>query len=179
MSAAQGQFLTFTPPTAAWGERRIYKPANPAAGKEFTFTTSQSMHWGLVSFTIRLKTSAQAAKRVPGLEVQDGDGNTLMVFPATQEVPEGVTKRVTFAPGPSADSTIAGAPAAVGIPRLLLLPGYTIATSTTALQTEDEYLGPVLWVEEFEQVQFHPRQEMDAAVRALQYAERMIDGTGR
>lgn len=165
--ASQGTLLTPNPVHRVWGQRRIYKPAPPIAGVEVTFTTSQSMLWRLISFTVLLKSSAQAAKRVPALQVSDGDGNPLIVVGGQAEVAESLSRRVTFAPEVVQNTTIAAGPVTIGIPWLLLLPGYTVSTVTAGIQTEDEYLKPTLWVEEFEQVQTHPVAELAAEVSAI------------
>ncbi len=128
-----------------------------------------------MSLTVLLKASAQAAKRVPALEVRDGDGGPLMVIAGSQELAEGVTRRVTFAPGVSTNSTVAAASDTVGIPELLLLPGYSIATLTAGVQTEDQYEKPVLWVEEFESAPDHPLADLVELVHKVIRAERAVE----
>lgn len=169
-----GTLLTPNPVHRVWGQRRIYKPVAPAAGKEVPFTLGQSMLWRVIAFTVSLKTSAQAAKRIPALQVSDGDENPLMVIGGQSEVAEGLTKRVTFAPEVAQNTSIAAGPVTIGIPWLLLLPGYSITTITAGIQTEDEYLKPTLWVEEFEQVQHHPLAELAAEVSMILTAKEAL-----
>lgn len=170
----QGTFLSPNSVHRVWGQRRIYKPANPAAGAEIQFTVSQSMLWRVISFTALLKASAQAAKRVPGLQVSDGDGNPLMVIGSNQEQAESTTRRVTFAPEVATDTIVAADPLTVGIPWLLLLPGYSVQTLTAGIQTEDQYEKPTLWIEEVEQVQFHPVAELAAQVAEILQLEKAV-----
>lgn len=137
------------------------------------------MLWRIIAFTVSLKASAQAAKRLPALQVSDGDGNPLMVVGATEEVAESTERRLTFAPEIATDTSLAPGPVTVGIPWLLLLPGYSVQTLTNAIQTEDEYLKPTLWIEEFEQEQFHPVAELAAEVaEILQLREAVNSATG-
>jgi hypothetical protein len=175
VNADQGTLLTPNPLARAWGRRRIVQIAKPAAGKDFTFTTSESMLWGIVSLTTKLVTSAQVAKRVPALEIKDGDGNPLMVIAGSQELAESSTRRITFAQGVASNSTLAGAGDTIGLPRMLLLPGYSVATVTTGVQTEDQYESTFLWIEEFEQEQRHPLAEIVAEVHQILLLERAAE----
>ena len=164
---ALGILLTPNPVHRVWGQRRILKLPNPAEGKDFTITRSESMLWRVISLTATLVTGAEAGNRVPGLQVSDGDGNALMVVGGTQEQATGLTRRVTFAPEVSTDTTIAAGPNTINIPWLLLLPGYSISTLTNGLLAKDQWTGVTLWVEEFEQEQHHPLAALAAEVSEI------------
>jgi hypothetical protein len=171
---AQGQFLSPSRLDPAWGLRRLRKVPNPAAGKEVAFTALGSQLLRVVSLFVVLKASAQAAKRIPALEVQDGDGATVMVITGSEELAEGTTRKITFAPGVATNSPGATGPVSVGIPQLLLEPGFSVSTLTAGVQTEDQYEGAVLWVEEFEAEPSHPRAEMVKLIHEVIKAERAV-----
>jgi hypothetical protein len=154
--------------------RRLRKIPNPAAGGEVAFTALGSQLLRVVSLFVVLKASAQAGKRIPALEVKDGDGATVMIVTGSEEIAESTTRKLTFSPGIATNSPGATGPVSVGIPELLLEPGFSISTATTAVQTEDQYEGAVLWVEEFEADPTHPRAEMVRLIHHVIEAERAV-----
>lgn len=175
MSAlAQGQFLSPSRLDPAWGLRRLRHLPNPAAGGEVAFTALGSQLLRVVSLFVVLKTSAQVPKRIPALEVKDGDNGTVMVITGSEEIAAAATRKVTFAPGVATNSPGAAGPVSVGIPQLLLEPGWSISTLTTEVQTEDQYESAVLWVEEFEANPDHPVSDMARLVHEVIRAERAI-----
>lgn len=159
-SLERGRFLSPNALRWAWGQRIIRKFPAPAEGAEFSFTCLGSQLTRIISLTAQLTTAAEATSRVPQLAVKDGDENTLMLLPGSNEIAESLTRRVTFAVEAAQNAAAGASSLVVAIPELLLLPGYSIATITASIKTKDKW-GPFnLWVEEFEESPDHPLAEL-------------------
>jgi hypothetical protein len=125
---------------------RTIQITKPAAGAEFTQTVPGQSTWALVAICAQLVTSATVASRVPSLTFTDGT-NTVAQVPVGANVTASLTTRVTWmADGASTSASLLGTSLIVNTPKLILSPGWTVASSTAAIDTADQYQNIVLTV---------------------------------
>lgn len=123
--------------------RQIIVGAAPAAGADWSVTVPAGELWELRSVFAQLVTSAAVATRGARLVVNDGTAAFLTLpAPATQAA--SLTGTYTWAPhGPQ----LALAQANIGfVPELSLMPGWSIASSTAAIDAGDQWTAPRLYV---------------------------------
>lgn len=130
------------------------KPANPAAGADFTFTIPPGQKWRVRGVRWTFVTSAAIATRIPHLELQIG-GDILLRIGALSQAAS-LSGNFYFAPiGSTVDdaTTITGA-RVQPIPLDLLLPsGSTILSTTTAIQAADQISAIVIYREIYQDEQ--------------------------
>lgn len=132
---------------------RLLRPqtiANPGAGVELAIVAPGDATWELVSLRLTFAASAVVANRHPALVLADPDGKEyLRVDPQLVVAANGVIN-VNFAAGlgyvQAADPTLFGLP---GDP-FRILPGWSLKTSTAALDVGDAYTNVRLIVREWE-----------------------------
>lgn len=126
---------------------RPIKIAQPSAGAEFTFTVPGEQALRVISVTGQLVTSAVAANRAAALVIGSPDGTVITV-----EQPAVVTASLTtlfcWADGVSGDAaSLVNGRLTAGIGEYVLPAGYTISSSTGALDAGDQWQNVLVWAE--------------------------------
>lgn len=125
----------------------IYTLANPAAGAEITLTVPAGKVWRVISMSCILTTNATVANRSPAFTFDDGT-NTVYKISASQV--EAASSGVFYLiQGENFQAYSNAGFIQMPVLRTLLGPGYRIRSSTTAIQTGDQYSAIVLLVEEW------------------------------
>lgn len=120
---------------------------NPAAGAEHLFTVPGDYMLRLLAVRLQLTTDITVANRAPSILLDDGNS----VFyehetPVTQGASE--TRSYTWAAGLGyASAGIIENAIVIGIPELVLLPGWRIRTATAGLVPGDDYAASAALVE--------------------------------
>jgi hypothetical protein len=121
----------------------------------------------VMSAIVTFTASAQAATRRPGIATFDGDGNKLTKVQPNNAVTASKVSLVSAVLGAFGIESENNGPLIMGLPAILLLPGYSIGSDTFNLQTEDQYGAVILQVEEFEQEPHHPIAALAAEVAEI------------
>jgi len=128
---------------------RQVKPADPAAGANWSQLQNNNVTWRLLSVTFTLVTSAAAANRVPLLRVRDGAGD-LVWAGAPLAVQVASLTRTYIASAIGADMGSAATLRSIPLPPdLLVRQGHTLDVNTVALDALDQYSAVVISVEVF------------------------------
>lgn len=136
---------------AGWGLspeewlRVVRAGSDPAANTEFSVAVPGSEVWEVISLTATLVTDANAANRRVRLIVDDGT-TTVAELVASADHTAGLTVQYTFARGVSDGGAVAVGALQVGLPPLILLPGYRLRSSTLNIQATDNWGAPALLV---------------------------------
>lgn len=134
--------------TRGGGSHLSVLTADPAAGAELTHTVPAGKYWRLISCRYTLTTNAVAGTRASQLVIADDAGNTLIQLPSAGTQPISVTygynwAAVGWAVGQQANQML------MGIPDLVLAPGYVIKTVTASKDAGDDYSAARLLVVEY------------------------------
>lgn len=121
--------------------------ADPAAGAEISFTVSGRSALRVHAITAVLTTSATAANRVPHFIVSNGETTLYEVCGADAHT-AGLAVRYSLIPHGAVVSEIAALSVVLPLPELYLLPGWTLTTSTDAIEADDNWGAPALYVTE-------------------------------
>lgn len=133
---------------ASWGQRRDQAVPNPAAGADWTFRFTAGAWYRVLLATWTLTTSAQVANRSPSLQLLDGDG--LVRFQSVDPLALVASKAAIVSAGVGMPTTSGGSglAATIGMPDILIPAGWSLASTTAAIQTEDQASAIRLLVEE-------------------------------
>lgn len=115
--------------------RTVQVPA-PAAGADWSLAVPAGSVYGLISVQASLTTSATVADRAPRLQLTDGDAIYLDLPPQAVQAAS-LTGRFAWVQGMSTYGSAGGQ--VVGMPALLLQPGWTLGTSTDNIDTTDQW----------------------------------------
>jgi len=130
------------------GYLRTVTGTDPAAGSEISETVPTNARWRLLAIRFELVTSTTVATRRVNLVIDDGSDTIFeRESPATQAAD--LTRRYNFAAVGYAETAFTSDDVVLGIPALILPQGYRVRTSTTNLQSGDNYGAPILMVEEW------------------------------
>lgn len=135
-------------PTDGRGLLRMISIGNPPAGAEFSTAVPAGRQWILRAVRMQLQTAVAVANRDPSLFVDDGAGNIM----AQSVDPTVIAASLTVALSWGAGFAVQAGTVVHSLPWLFecrLLPGWTIQTSTNAIQGADQYSLIRLMVEEF------------------------------
>jgi hypothetical protein len=127
---------------------RVVQVPTPAVGTDWSVAAPGQGLWRLLAFRYVFTTDANVANRLPSLIVDDGTSALLQVSaPAVQAA--GIAQSYSGFPG-SGGAALAGAPWLVPCPSdgILLLPGFRLRSSTTAIQVGDQFSAIALYIEE-------------------------------
>lgn len=125
--------------------RRVVLGTAPAAAADWSITVPMGKLWHVTSIVASLTTSVTAATRSVGLLVSDGHDNFVSAGPAGTQIAS-LTDTYNWFEG--AGGFGFGNWITQPIPHLTIPAGYTISSSTTAIQAGDQWTKPVLWVVE-------------------------------
>jgi len=123
--------------------RRVIAGPAPAAGADWSVTVPAGKVWRLVSVQATLTTAVAVANRSPRLIVGDGDATFLTIPPVAVQAASlaGVFDWLEHG------SAYTTAPDQVlSLPALVLEAGWTVGTSTTAIQAADQWSAQQLLV---------------------------------
>lgn len=133
------------------GILKVITGTNPAAGNEISHTVPSGKRWRLLAARFALVTDATVASRFVAFKITDGT-NTLFEGYATAAVSQTASLTYNYSASPILDgSGSSGTKRVIPIPMILLGSGYTAGTSTTAIQSGDNYGAPVFLVEEYDE----------------------------
>lgn len=130
------------------GQTRDRLLANPAAGADASLTLPSGYQYRVLLASWTFTASAQVATRKPGLVLRDGDGNLRFEVLTTLGVEAGKKVFVSGAEGQSTQGFSANEWGGFPTPELLIPAGWSIATLTAGIQTEDLVTGVRLLLEE-------------------------------
>lgn len=123
--------------------------ANPAAGAEITHTIPTNEVWKIIAMRFSLVNDGTAANRITKIRITDGtnilgDWEPVEVTVANDNTP------FTVSSAGSSYNISGAAHTHILIPNNIILPaGYTIGTSTVALQAGDNYSAAQIFFERF------------------------------
>ncbi|MCH8991464.1 MAG: hypothetical protein IIA44_06910 [Acidobacteria bacterium] len=120
---------------------------DPVAGAEISVTVPGRAIWQIHAITAILVTSVDVADRRPLFRVTDGQ-RTIYEVASPAAHTASLSVRYSLTAGIAGDAQIASLAVVLPIPPLVLLPGWTIATSTVAIESADNWGAPVLYVTE-------------------------------
>ncbi len=122
---------------------------NPAAGSEISETVTSGEVWRLISMTFTLVTSATVANRRVHFQVNGGEGRLLDAFSDIDQ-PASTTRQYTVAAFGNLPDREDGDDILIPIPPDFLVSNTdTLETSTTNLQSGDNFSAPILYYESF------------------------------
>lgn len=122
--------------------------SNPAAGAEISETVPAGEQWELLAVRFTLVTDATVATRAPSLLIDDGT-NTILRIAAASTQTASLTVAYNWMADLGYEKTSASANVQGSFPRLTLLGGYRIRTTTGAMVAGDDYGAPVLHYRRF------------------------------
>jgi hypothetical protein len=125
--------------------RRVESGADPAAGAEWSVTVEAGKVWELLSVFASLVTDATVATRAVRLQLGDGGVTYLDLVAADTQVAS-LTRRYAWLPTGAAYASASGIVSP--LPRLILEPGWTLASVTDNLAAGDNWSAPRLLVVE-------------------------------
>lgn len=128
---------------------RTIKVATPAAGAEFVVPVEGGRVWRPIAVRGLLTTGVAVANRIVNLVVTDGN-DALMTLPNQGPQVASQVDAYTWAEGFVGPTGTIGAvgSAATGMPTLALPAGYTLRSSTLALDVADQWSSVTVFVEE-------------------------------
>ena len=121
---------------------------SPAAGADFKVTIPDvGGIWRIVALHAQIVTSATVANRVLNVNVKDHDGNIVYEFGATTVVTASLTIPITYSSlfASAVGDITAAKRFGLPIPEGPYLPGWTINSVTTAIDTTDQYSALRAW----------------------------------
>ncbi len=125
---------------------------NPAAGVESAEIVPTGARWELLVYTIALTASAVVAARTPALGYWSPNGHTFLST-ATVALNASEARSYYWSQGMPIATFLAGGPALAGLTTNVTLPaGTQILTSTSNLDSGDNYSAPVYRVREWLEV---------------------------
>lgn len=124
-------------------DRRVYSADAPAAGADWSLTVPSGHLYEIVSAYAQLVTSATSATREVLLKLTDGDATYLLLPPPGTQV---ASKTYDYAWAQHGGAYAGTGGLAITLPRLVLLPGWTIGSATTSIQAGDQWGTPRLLV---------------------------------
>lgn len=140
-----------------------------AAGADASLVLPAGAAYRLILASYHFVASAQVATRKPGLAIKDGDGNIRWEVLTTLGVEAGKTVDVFVSEGGSTQGFSANGWGGAPGPSFLIPAGWSIATFTSGIQTEDQVSAVRLLMEELNDeypataagVAHHPTIEVD------------------
>lgn len=150
MERHQGQFWTHRSVTRAWGQRRVYPVANPAAGSDWQWVPTPGYVHLPIGIHATLKTNEEAAERFPTLQVLDGDGNVLLESPPEAAAAAKESLAITWHHAISFPVKSTNHKLGLWLPEELLPTGYTIKVVTTGLKGTDQWESIKVWTKQYE-----------------------------
>lgn len=132
-----------------WPQRKVIRPAAPAAGVEVSISPNAGGLWIVHSLVLTLTTAATVADRTVRLLVDDGTTVWLRTT-ARSVVAASSTVVVAAFEGLTGDTTV-GDTVPVSWPTggVVLLPGYRLRTDTVNLQAGDAFSTAALMVDDW------------------------------
>lgn len=125
--------------------RLVLRPAAPAAGADWSLTVPAGHQYRIRSVHWVLATSAAVANRVADLVIGDGHGTFAQPCAFAAQAAS-LTQHYTFFPESGGDNSGNGQTA--GMPTVTLEPGWTIGSSTQAIDAGDQFSGIAVYVED-------------------------------
>lgn len=126
------------------GIPEIIRPADPAAGAEWTQTVPANTFWLILLIRYQLVSDATAAQRHGSIAVNDGAGLVEIGQPGAFQAAS-LARLFTYQA--NAPFTIIGGEILGSFPdRFYTLPGWVIQSSTANFQAGDQYSNIVLYV---------------------------------
>lgn len=135
-------------PLEGQGMLRSITGSDPVAGAEISETVPTGARWRVHSVRAQLVASATVASRRPRLTIGDG-ATTVLQGRCDEDQTAGNTTSYNWASWGTSVSVGAGTEQAMYPFPLLLPASWTISTSTTNIQVDDNWGAPQLWVEEY------------------------------
>lgn len=124
---------------SAWRRSRIAVPvASPAAGADWTLTVPAGHLYQLLAVFATLTTSAVAATRIARLTLSDGVRTLADVPPISSQITT-LVRRYLWLPAGQAYAT--GLGILSPLPDLTLAAGWTVGTTTDAIDAGDQWSG--------------------------------------
>ena len=121
---------------------------SPAAGADFKVTIPDTGQlWYIVALHAQIVTSATVANRVLNVNVKDHDGNIVYEFGSSTNVTASLTIPITYSSlfASAVGDITAAKRFGLPIPEGPYLPGWTINSVTTAIDTGDQYSALKAW----------------------------------
>jgi len=133
------------------GWTQSYVLANPSAGADWTLTVPSKTHWKLSSIRAILTDSSDSHTRTPNLIIDDGS-NTIWV--ATGAVAPATSNTTVILAMPGIATANGAYPSAVlyqylPLPPIDLTAGWRVRSSTTNIQSGDQWSSLVFGIEEW------------------------------
>lgn len=122
---------------------------NPGAGLEWSAAVPSGAYWELLSIVATLSTSAVVANRAPRFQVTDEQSNVIDSISGGTITTAGGAARYSLMAGLGATITTGVGSSSLPSPPLLLLPGWSIVSSTVAIDAGDLWSGVRLQVREW------------------------------
>lgn len=130
------------------GSSREQLVTTPAAGKEWEYLLPSGYWYRVLFGRALLTTSAQVANRSPGFQIKGNDGQIFFQVDPAATLAASTALGVSYAAsGPFTTGATSGA-FALGLPPAFIPGGFTIASFTNGIQTEDAYTVVRLWLEQ-------------------------------
>lgn len=125
--------------------RRTVTGAAPAAGADWSITVPAGHAYRLLAVTATLTTSATVADRTPRFRLSDGDA-VFLDIPAVAV--QAASLAGVFSWARNLGSYALGSAQAVGIPDLILQPGWIASVLTDNLDSGDAWSAPIALVDD-------------------------------
>lgn len=120
----------------------------PAAGADWSIAVPGAVVWQVEAVTAILTTSATVANRLPRLRLGDGSNTFCEIVPQSNQAAS-IAGRYSYARGLSAGPAVGAANGQnVALPKLAMLPAWTLTMSTLNIDATDQWSGIVLDVVE-------------------------------
>jgi hypothetical protein len=129
----------------------------------------------IVSLYVTLTTSAQVAKRSPGVALKDNRGVIYYETVGAELLPASEKIGVSVVETPSLITTAEDIPQVLAVPEILLPPEWVLEGVTGGIQTEDQYSEVNVLVEKYEPTPDHPLAEVRAMEQAIHLLERAAE----
>ncbi len=132
------------------GKLRQITGSTPAAGAEVSETVPTGARWKLLSCHLYLLNSATVATREPSLQQGYAASAILTrVYSNAASTANGAARMYHSIGTQIIDSTQSGNSQTLPLPDILMLAGWSIKTTTAALQAGDQYNAPLMLVEDY------------------------------
>ncbi len=129
---------------------RAFLGPDPVAGAEAVLTVPAGVVWIPYSVTVLFTTSVVVANRHLNLEITDGNVVICRVGGNPSQTAGQVARHSWFAEGGAQVGTPGTGSVSYPMPRMPLLGGSVIRTSTLNIDVGDDYGVPVAWVAEYQ-----------------------------
>jgi hypothetical protein len=111
----------------------------PAAGKEWSYKLPSGYGYMVLLGHALFTSSAQVANRGAHLVILDGDGLVRWRSPSVRETPASKTDHVSFSSFGSYGISSQGGDTSIELPGIVIPAGWSLASETEGLQTEDTW----------------------------------------